>query len=650
MKNLNNKFNTKHLLYLAGIIILTVVVYSNSLNNDFIMGWDDEAQVSENEDIRELSSQSIKTIFSSFYVGMYQPVSTLSYAVDYKLSGLNASTNHKTNLFIHLINVILVFFLFYYFTKRIEISIIVSVFFAIHPMNVESVSWISTRSNLMYSLFYLASLISYIKYLQNKKVFPLILTFVFFVLSLFSKAPAITLPYILILFDLYYSRKFNWKYILEKIPFVALSIVFAIIAVHARQEFSHIGSLRESFSFFDRVSFIGYSFIFYPIKLLIPMNLSAMHYYPVITTPNIESSVGWEYYFAAVVCLIIIVFTVNLLLKAIKNNNFQNPLLFGILFYVISVFVVIHFVPIGVQIVAERYAYIPYLGFLYIIANYFVKLKDTKGTSKFTNFAIAGLTTLVILYSFITYKQIPKWKNNETLLADVIEKNPKVWLAYLVRADGYYWSGEYEKALVDYEIAINSNPMYEIAYINRASVYAKQNKFHETIADLDIAISLSHDHHEAFYNRGLAKFNIQNYNGAISDFDLAIDLENNYTQAYLYRANAKGFLSQFDEAIIDFNHVLKLEPNNEQAYFGIGVANYKKRDYKESITAFSKAIKIKPDFSDAILQRGVAFLMLNDLNASCTDFRYAESLGNEQAAKLVKKYCEIKVKASEMPK
>ena len=110
MKNSTNKFQKKYLLYLFGILILAFAVYSNSINNDFIMGWDDEGQVVENDDIKTLSKENIKTIFSSFYVGMYQPISTLSYAVEYKISGLNASTNHKTNLFLHLINIILVFF------------------------------------------------------------------------------------------------------------------------------------------------------------------------------------------------------------------------------------------------------------------------------------------------------------------------------------------------------------------------------------------------------------------------------------------------------------------------------------------------------------------------------------------------------------
>ena len=516
-------------------------------------------------------------------------------------------------------------------------------------MNVESVSWISTRSNLMYSLFFLASLISYVRYLNNKRVVSLIFTFVFFVLSLLSKAPAITLPFVLILFDLFHSRKINWKSILEKIPFVALSIVFVIIAYKAREEFSHIGSLRESFSFLDRVVFIGYSFVFYLIKLIVPVGLSAIHYYPVISTPNIESNVGWEYYFAAIVCLGIIVYTVKLLINAIKKKNFENPLLFGILFYVITISVVVHFVPIGLQIVADRYPYIPYLGFLFIVAKYFTKFKDEKKTAKFTNVTIGFLAAVVIIFSLITYSQNSKWKNNETLLTDVIKKNPKVWHAYLVRADGFYWSGDHNNALKDYAVAINSNPRYEVAYINRASVYAKQNRFQETIADLDIAIRLSHDHPEAYYNRGLAKFNIQDYIGAISDFDIAIALENNYPQAYLYRGNAKGLLNQLDDAINDFNKVLSFEPNNEKAYFSMGVANYKLRKYQEAIINYSKAIELKPDFSDAIMQRGVALLMLNDLNACCSDFRYAESLGNQKAAELVKKYCEVKMKASEMP-
>ena len=649
MKNSAYKFSKKHLLYLAGILILAIVIYSNSIKNEYVLGWDDVEQVVENKDIRSLSWDNVQTFFSKFYVGMYQPITTLSYAIEYNFSELNPATNHITNLLLHLINIVLVFLLFYYFTKRIEISLIVSLFFAVHPMNVESVSWISTRSNLLYSLFYLASLLTYLKFLQNKKSINLIFTFLFFILSLLSKASAITLPVILLLFDFFYHRKFNYKSLLEKVPFFILSIIFGMVAFQGRTEFGHIGSLKESFSLLDRIVFIGYSFVLYIVKLFVPLNLSAIHYYPVISTPNVESAVGWEYYLAAFICLVIAVYTIILFIQALIKNKYNNIIFFGIVFFVTTASVIIHIIPIGLQIIAERYMYIPYLGLFFIIAHYYVVVKDTKKLSKFKNYFLGIILIFAIGFCILTYQRNKVWKNNYTLLTDVINKNPRIWHGYLVRGDGFSHKGEYLRALEDYDQAIYRNRRYNRSYVNRAAAFAKVNKFQEAIFDLNKAIILNNQQPEAYYNRGLAKFNLKDYKIAILDFDTAIQQDPEYILAYHYRGTSYGLLEKFDKAIIDFNTAIGLEPENSLFYFSRGVAKFKKRNFQEAILDFNIAIDLSPNYSEAFVTRGVAWLMLKNLNASCADFRQAQSLGNKEGNKLVMKYCEMGLNSNEMP-
>jgi tetratricopeptide (TPR) repeat protein len=626
---------------LLGILILTAIVYSQALNSSFVLGWDDQDQIVNNQDIKALSFKNIKTIFSDYYVGMYQPLATLSYALDLKASGMDASAFHRTNLILHFVNILLVFVLLFRFTKQADISIIVTALFAIHPMNVESVVWLSTRSNLLYALFYLISLISYLKYLNTKEVRFLIWTFIFFVLSLFSKAPAVTLPFILILLDLFSARKLNLKVWGEKIAFFILSIFFIIIAFYGRFQASHISSFEDTFNYFERFILVGYSFVFYLFHLFFPINLSAIHYYPAIKSSDFLFGIGSFYYLTAFVFIIILGFTVFLLVKSIINKKFEHPILFGIGFFVLSISVMIRFIPLGLQIVTERYGYIPYLGLFFIIAYYYIAFTNSAKIKRFSAFFHAMLLIIILGFSYISYNQVLKWKNTDTLMTQVIKQEPAVWLAYVVRGDGFYLTNQYDKALDDYAIAVSINPKVVSIYVNRANVYAARKEYQKALNELNIAIKIKTEKPrvQTFFNRGLALFNLKRYQEAIDDFNRAISIQDDYALAYLYRGISKGILNQVDKAMQDLEKAVQLDPYNEKAFFSLGVAKSKLKKYPEAISLFTQAISLKHDYSDAYLQRGIAYLMQQNLKESCQDFHKAKQYGNPLAIGFINKYC-----------
>ena len=159
----------KENIYLLAIIIFVYLIYFISLKNDFIINWDDHLYVTENDMIKDFSWKGIKTIFSTFHYENYHPLTNLSNAIEYRFFGLNPLPYHLFNLFLHLLNVGLVFRLMKLFSRRKEIAIISSLFFGIHPMHVESVARISERKDLLYACFYLLSLIYYLQYIQKKK-------------------------------------------------------------------------------------------------------------------------------------------------------------------------------------------------------------------------------------------------------------------------------------------------------------------------------------------------------------------------------------------------------------------------------------------------------------------------------------------------
>ena len=156
-------------LYIVIIILIgTALVYSRTLQNDFLT-WDDDIHVTNNPDIQSLSLHNIKTIFSSYYLSMYHPLVTLSFAIEYHFVGLHPAVYHATNVLFHLANVVLVFFLVLSLSQRRETAIIAACLFGLHPMHVESIAWITERKDVVYAFFYLSALIFYLRFIRQGK-------------------------------------------------------------------------------------------------------------------------------------------------------------------------------------------------------------------------------------------------------------------------------------------------------------------------------------------------------------------------------------------------------------------------------------------------------------------------------------------------
>ncbi|MDD1444221.1 hypothetical protein MEO93_28560, partial [Dolichospermum sp. ST_sed3] len=266
---------------ILSIIIITLAIYVRSVNSDFI-NWDDDKLIYQNEDIKKVDFDHIKKMFSTFYVQMYQPLSTLTYAVEFKFFGANPKVYHLNNILLHVLNSILVLLFILMLTGNNMISWLTAVLFAIHPMHTESVAWVAERKDLMYTFFYLLSLMFYVRYLDKAyRTKYLFLSLGFFVFSLLSKSAAVTLPLVLILIDRYISRKLNISNNLNKIPFFLLSLIFGIITLYSQLGFAPPKDLYEHQTIIDRFFIASYSLVFYFFKFFITVKLSALHPFPV---------------------------------------------------------------------------------------------------------------------------------------------------------------------------------------------------------------------------------------------------------------------------------------------------------------------------------------------------------------------------------
>src|ERR1043165_1538299 len=219
----------KYFIPLFIIVLISFIAFLPVFHNGFV-NLDDDKYIRDNP---MLAVFNLKEIFSRYVEGNYHPLTMLTYSIEYQLFGLNAQGYHAVNLLLHLLNVILVFYAILYLSNKTEIALVASLLFGIHPLHVESVAWASELKDLLYTFFFLASYICYLRYIKEPKSKFYFYCLLLFLLSLLSKAMAVSLPLILLLTDYFKGRKLNVKTWLEKIPFFALSILFGIIAILA---------------------------------------------------------------------------------------------------------------------------------------------------------------------------------------------------------------------------------------------------------------------------------------------------------------------------------------------------------------------------------------------------------------------------------
>jgi tetratricopeptide (TPR) repeat protein len=580
---------------MAALLLLTFIVYGNGLNGH-LLNFDDVEYFSNYPEVLKLTWHNVIKYFSGYYVIMYQPLPVLSFALNYHFSGLHTFPMHLLNLFFHLANIILVFSLIKKISDRFDVSFIVAVLFALHPMNVEAVTWISARSSGMYTCFYLAALSFYVDYLKKDLRWKYIaLSFLFFILSLLSKAQAVTLPIVLLVFDYYYKRKLiSFKTIAEKIPFFLLAVLFGIITLSDTDTQSNITKgMMVNYSPVDTFFLICYSFIFYIYKLLLPLSLSAVYVYP----PKENGWLPLLYYAAPAILACILV-----LIYKWRHKRF---VIFGAALFLITISLNVQIIPSRLFIVTERYAYFPYIGLYFILAMLYVEIS---GSRKWKKGFLWGITISAMVFSVIIYGRNSVWASDIPFMTDVIEKNPEV--PYLYRAYG-----------------------------NRGHAQMEAKNYPDAITDFSEAIRLKPDDWSSYFNRGLCYVNIQNLQEGIADYNRAIEKGGKYFIVYSNRALAKSNAKDYKGAIADCNEAIKLDSSQYDIYNTKAVSEFALNDTVGVERDLKRAVDLNPSFDLGFKNLGNLYYQTRRFDEACKEWRSAALLGNTEAQSAQSTYC-----------
>jgi tetratricopeptide (TPR) repeat protein len=595
---------------LIGVLVITFICFIPSLSADFV-NWDDDYNILNNENLKAFRFQDIKGIFTSHVIGNYNPLPILMFAIEKAIFGLNPFVFHVNNVLLHLACTFLVFLIF----RRLKLdflpAIVGALLFGIHPMRVESVAWITERKDVLFGVFSLIATLQYIKYLYTsqkvKKHFYIAL--VFSVLAMLSKIQAVALPLSFLTIDYLLNRKLNFKLVIEKIPFFALSLVIGLIGIYFLGE---QGSLEDKthYNILQRLIIGAHSYGVYVLKFIFPYKMVPLYPYP--------SSLPGYFYISPVYAAAVL----GGLYWAFRKD--YKPIVFGVLFFTFNVMFVLQIVGAGQGFLADRFTYLPYIGFFFIVAYYWNQIIQQK--SKFQTIAKVGMAAYLLLFAVMTYIQTGIWKNSATLWTHTIKYYDNTPLPFRNRGNYYRDEGQRDLAMADYNSALALKQEDDGIYNSRAKLYFGQEKYQLALTDYDKAISLDGSKGEYWINRGATKAALGNYQAALSDVTKGIELAPDMSSGYLNRSLLHSTLGQNNKAIQDIEKYLTIEPNHAELWYELGRLKRIQGRNQDALKDFNRALQLNPNHGLFYLERSRAYFGLGNKQQAKRDALQAKQL------------------------
>jgi len=576
-------FETRHKLqnrtncWACMLLVLAVIgVYGQVGTFDFI-SYDDGIYVFDNPDVN--SGINAHSIIWSFRFEAkdntyWHPLTWLSHILDVELYGLNPAGHHLTNVFFHLVNTLLLFFAFKWMTGAFWRSFFLAALFAIHPINVESVAWVSERKNVLSTFFWMLTMLGYIYYTKRPHVLRYLMVVLAFASGLLAKPMLVTLPFVFLLMDFwplkrigfssrgdaYNEHRYFWNLVLEKVPLLVLSGISVYLSSKSVQGMGNVVSL-ELAPMKLRIANAVTAYVKYLVKLIWPQDMTIFYPYPKVIPL-------WQ----VVVSLLVLIGITFFVVATIKKRPYLGV---GWFWYLGTLIPVSGLIQAGLwPALADRWAYVPFIG-LYIMIAWGVYDPIIRWRIKMI-WPFLGVAATLIIFMAGAWGQVRYWRNSETLFKHALEVVGDHWLFHSSLGNEFSIQGKIDEAIHHYRLALKAphdNP--EGGYYNLASALAsKKGKLDEAI----------------YY------------------YSEALRVNPNFTAAHINLGDVLTKKGQPDDAIRHYLEALRIDPKSYQAFFNLGNALLTQGKTDEAIRHFSSALRLNSSFAQAHNSLGLALL------------------------------------------
>jgi protein O-mannosyl-transferase len=582
------------------LALLTIGLYEPSLHNGFV-SYDDPSYVLNNAHVRQgLSWHNVRWAFTTTAVDNWHPLTWIAHMADVQFFGVNPLGHHLANVLLHALNVVLLFLLLRTATGYVARSAVVAALFAVFPLNVENVAWVAELKSLLCAAFVLLALWAYGWYARRPGIGRYSAVFLLFVLALMAKPAAITLPFALLLVDYWplnrlaapaddtLGARFSWsrfgKLAAEKVPLIALAVCSGLVALYAQHHGGTVVSV-ESYPLRWRIKNVLYSYLLYIVKGLRPTRLSVFYPYP-------GDSLGW----AKVALAGAVLIAITALVWRFRQRKY---LLAGWLWYVVTMAPMIGIVQVGHQAIADRYAYIPFIG-PFVMAVWLVS--ELAAKAGFSHYALGAIAFAVLAaYAATSYVQTGYWRNSYTLFSHAAQVTSGNAFAEENVAQALVDMGRPDLAMPHYQTAVEYLPRWSNGHYNFALALQQQRRFDEAMQEYRLALADESDTSEAaaaHVNLGAILSQENRLPAAVAEFNTAIAIEPSNGLAYLNRGLVEYTQGALDAAAKDFARAAQMMPT-PNAYFWLGRALEDQGALSRAAQAYETTLRMDPGANEA---------------------------------------------------
>lgn len=587
---------------------LTFAVFGRTIGDNFI-NFDDIDYVTGNPIVtRGLAWPGVVWAFTHVYASNWHPLTWVSHMIDVQWYGLNPAGHHLTNIILHAATVIALFLVLRQMTGALWPSAFVAAIFAIHPLRVESVAWVSERKDVLSGLFFMLTLGAYLRYIRQPKSLSRYAWVAFlFVIGLLCKPMLVTAPLVLLLLDFWPLRRAEpvKSLVLEKLPLLALSVASSAATVFAQT--SALKSM-ELYPLPSRIVGALLACRIYLMQMVYPVDLTVFYPFPHSVPIGDAIMAG----------LLLVVIT-----SFVWGERKSRPwLLMGWLWYLVMLVPVIGIVQVGAQSHADRYTYLPQIG-LYIALTWLAVEWGTKWRLPATAFGSAAVAVVAVLM-FCAWKQAGYWKNSETLWRHALACNRDNNIAYLNLGHYLFDHGRLEEAVALYKNVIERDPTNADYRNNLGHALAEQGKLDEAIGQYEAALKIRPDFFEGEFNLGQALAHRGRMDEAIACYEKTLELEPGFVPCHVSLGAALLQRGRPDQACKHFDLALKIHPADASLHLNLGLCYLQLERYGEAKAQYEQALKLKP--ADPAIQNNLAWLLAACPNASLRDGARAVAL------------------------
>jgi tetratricopeptide (TPR) repeat protein len=590
-----------------GLLVAIFAVYAQVHGFEFI-NYDDPDYVTGNTHVRSgLSAGSVAWAVTSTDDANWFALTRLSHLIDVQLFGMDAGAQHAVNAFIHALSALLLFA----FLKRITgadwPSAFVAFVFAVHPLHVESVAWISERKDVLSGLFWMIALVAYARYVEKPGAARYAMVMLALCCGVMAKPMIVTLPFALLLVDYWLGRGPWKKMVVEKLPLLAIAVTSAVATYVIQQHGGAVSNFTEVPLGF-RIANAVTSYWAYLWQFVVPANLAV--FYPYV-------SHAWWTVAAAAIGLVVIS-------AAVLRPGAPRYLAAGWLWYLGTLLPVIGLIQVGAQSRADRYTYIPLIGISIMIAFGTAAVVRKRPSWKIP--VMAAAIVVCGAWAILAWQTAGYWQSSIALFQHAVAVTDANYVAYNSLGDALRSAGRADEAIRDFKTAVEIKPSFADAHNNLGEALLGQGRLDEAMPHLVEAIRLDPKSADARVNLGTALRRRGMPKEAEAQYRAALEMEPENAEAYRGLGNVLADQNRAPEAMAQYREALRLKPEDPDTHYDLGLLAAQTGDQTTAIAEFSQTVRLQPSSAEARFNLGTAFAQANRFDDAVAAFQEAVKL------------------------